>query len=483
MTLTLLAAGALVAGAMSLGGTTSVAGTDPSGPGTAVPRAHCGPGSRPETSIQGRVPQRDYDTGRAAKGYTCNTRQLAHHGSTGGFKVQRYTDAAGRTCAYYDSTLLFPTDVVGNLTTGQGVIVLDMTHPRRPRQTATLTSPAMLSPHESLLVNRRRGLLAGTLGNPATAPGILDVYDLRQDCRHPELLSSTPSALLGHESGWSRDGKTFYTASTVATLVGIDLSDPTTPQVLFAQAGVNYHGLRLSPDGNTLYAAHIGEPGPTGVADGGLAILDVSDVQARVPGAEPTVLSKLTWPNHSIPQVAEPFKRGGRDYVFEIDEFVDFFELTGIAQYPGSAVGVARIIDVTDAHRPKVVSDIHLQVHETQRRTGAQKNDPGAASPAQGYAGHYCSLPTHRRPKVAGCSMILSGLRLIDIRDVHHPREVAYFNQPMVPGSTPKPVSDGGAYAMSAPAYDRKRGQVWYTDANSGFYNVKLTNGVAKLLR
>jgi hypothetical protein len=31
----------------------------------AVPRADCGPGSRPETSIQGRVPAHDYATGRA----------------------------------------------------------------------------------------------------------------------------------------------------------------------------------------------------------------------------------------------------------------------------------------------------------------------------------------------------------------------------------------------------------------------------------
>ena len=62
----------------------------------AVPRAHCGPGSRPETSIQGRVPARDYKTGRAQKGYTCNTRQVSHHGGSGGFKVFRYVDRTGR---------------------------------------------------------------------------------------------------------------------------------------------------------------------------------------------------------------------------------------------------------------------------------------------------------------------------------------------------------------------------------------------------
>ena len=35
-----------------------------------TPEAKCGPGSKPETSWQGRVPAKDFDSGRAAKGYT-----------------------------------------------------------------------------------------------------------------------------------------------------------------------------------------------------------------------------------------------------------------------------------------------------------------------------------------------------------------------------------------------------------------------------
>src|SRR3954451_3078449 len=142
-------------------GSGSFGATDP-GPAPAVPAADCGPGSLPETSIQGRVPQADYDSGRAAQGYTCNTAQVAHQGSSGGFKTLRYTDSQGHTCAFYDSTLLIGRDVVSNLLSGdgQGVVVLDMTDPAHPVRTANLTSLAMLSPHESLLVNDRRGLLA-----------------------------------------------------------------------------------------------------------------------------------------------------------------------------------------------------------------------------------------------------------------------------------------------------------------------------------
>ena len=43
---------------------------------------------------------------------------------------------------------------------------------------------------------------------PATAPGVVDVYDVSQDCRHPVLKSSTPLGVLGHESGFSPDGRT-----------------------------------------------------------------------------------------------------------------------------------------------------------------------------------------------------------------------------------------------------------------------------------
>lgn len=447
----------------------------------ATPRAHCGPGARPETSWQGRVPARDYANGRAERGYRCNTRLVAHHGSSGGFKVHRYTDRQGNTCAFYDSTLVFPRDVLANAAGGTGVIVLDMNDPARPRQTATLNTPAMESPHETLLLHRKRGLLAGVLGTAATYPGVLDLYDVRTDCRHPRLLSSTPSGLLGHESGWSPDGKTFWSSSTAASLVAVDVADPRLPKPVFTQLGVQYHGMRLSADGRELYAANIGSPGPNGVTGGGLRILDVSQVQDRRPNPQVPVLSDLTWRERSIPQVAEPFTRNGHRYLLEVDEFTDLFSFTGLTDPVGSPVGAARIINIDDPRHPRVVSDIRLEAHQPDRRADEQ-GDPGASFPAQGYAAHYCSLPRRNAPNLAGCSMILSGLRVFDIRDVRHPREVAYFNQPLMPGKKVTFPNAEGAYAMSAPAWDAQRRAVWYSDANSGLYVVRLTNDVGRLL-
>lgn len=440
-----------------------------------VPVADCGPGSLPETAAQGRVPKADYASGRYLQGYTCNTAAVAREGTTGGFKTLRYTDAQGNVCAFYDSTALVPpTSLVTNLLggTGIGVVVLDMNDPTRPRRTATLTSLAMVSPHESLLVNAERGLLIGTLGTAATAPGVLDVYDVRTDCRKPRLLSSSLSAVLGHESGFAPDGRTLYTGSTVFTFAAIDLANPRQPRTIFTQGNVQYHGLRVSDDGRTLYAAHIGQPGPNLISGGGLRILDVSQIQDRVPSPKVPVLATMTWHGSSIPQVAEPFTRDGHQYLLEVDEFVDIFSFTALTDLKNSPVGAARIINVDDPRHPYVVSDIRLQVHQPEDHVGEQYGDPGASNPLGGYSAHYCSVPTRDEPDLAGCSMILSGLRLFDIRDVENPKEVGYFNKPTKEGSS----------AYSQPAWDPAHDSVWYTDEATGFHVVRLTNGVEQLL-
>lgn len=439
-----------------------------------VPVAECGPGSLPETSTQGRVPKADFTSGRYQQGYLCNTGELAREGVSGGFKALRYTDAQGNVCAFYDSTALVPpTSTLTNLLSGAGigVVVLDMNDPAHPKRTATLKSLAMLSPHESLLVNEPRGLLMATFGNLVTAPGIMDLYDVKTDCRKPKLLSSTPSAVLGHETGFSPDGNTVYAGSTVFTFAAIDVSNPRFPKTIFTEFNVQYHGLRVSDDGNTLYAAHIGQPGPNLISGGGLRILDVSQIQARVKNPKVPVLSTMTWRGSAIPQVAQPFTRDGHQYLLEVDEFVDLFSFSGLSDLNNAPVGAARIINVDDPRHPYQVSDIRLQVHQPADHAGEQTKDPGAGSPFGGYAGHYCSVPTRDNPNIAGCSMILSGLRLFDISDVEHPKEVGYFN---------KPTKDGAA-AYSQPAWDPTSNTVWYTDTSTGFHIVKLTNGLQDL--
>ena len=72
-----------------------------------------------------------------------------------------------------------------------------------------------------------------------------------------------------------------------------------------------------------------------------------------------------------------------------------------------------------------------------------------------------------------------------DIRDLQHPREIAYFNKPLMPGADPVYPVKAGAFAMAAPAYDEKTRDIWYTDGNSGFYVVRLTQaaGITRFAR
>jgi hypothetical protein len=182
-------------------------------PQTATPLVDCGPGSHPEPGVDGRVP-----AGTATNGLNCNISVVAHQGSTGGFKTLRYVDNAGHVCAFYDTALLFPTNATDLNSSSIGVAVLDMSDPDHPKQTDTLQQPPMMSPHESLALNQKRGLLAAVEGNPAAYPGLVSIYDASADCRHPVLDSTLPLARLGHESGFSMDGKTFYaTARTSPT--------------------------------------------------------------------------------------------------------------------------------------------------------------------------------------------------------------------------------------------------------------------------
>jgi len=424
-------------------------------PLVATPRADCGPGSRPETGLQGRVSADDHASGRAAEGFTCNAEVVGSftkpnaQGTVGGFKVERYVDASGRECAYYDTTLLFPTNAPDATA---GVNVLDMSNPANPVLTDTLLTPAMLSPHESLVVNQKRGLIVAVAGNPGFLPGIVDVYDASADCRYPVLKSSSPVGVFGHESGIAPDGRTFYSASPgTETIVAVDISNPSLPVPIWA-GSYDSHGLSISDDGNRAYVAG---------ALSGLIILDTSEVQARVPIPTVREVSRLTWGSMSIPQNAIPITIKGHPYVVEIDEYGS-----------GSAVGAGRIIDIGDEANPRVISNLRLEVHQPEN-FDAIGGDPGI-SPQQGYAGHYCSVPQRTDPTIVACSMILSGLRVFDIRDPANPREIAYFNAPV----TPRAVSDASNYAMSSPSFVPERNEIWYTDGFSGFYAVRLTNGV-----
>ena len=222
--------------------------------------------------------------------------------------------------------------------------------------------------------------------------------------------------------------------------------------------------MTLSADGNRAYVAD-----PTG---GDMLILDTSQIQARAAHPQAREISRLGWKTASIPQNAIPFTEQGHPYVLEFDEY------TAGTLNPAASrdtVGAARIIDIANEAAPRVVANLRLAVDQPAEHHAAG-NDPGTLSPAQGYAAHYCNLPTRVNPMLVACSFIASGLRLFNISDLLHPREIGYFVAPTTPNTeTGYTESD---YAMSQPTFDVAHHEIWYTDGGTGFYVIKVADGV-----
>lgn len=439
-----------------------------------VPRAECGPGSRPETALQGEVTVGDRQSGRSAHGYWCNLEVVGDYGTADGFEGAQWQLAWYGDCAYYGTRL-------HGRQQKRGTIVVDASDSANPRFSTNLTSPAMLDAWESLKVHEGRGLLGGVwAGGAQPVPlgwGYFDVYDVAGDCAHPRLLASLPVNGMGHEGEWAPDGRTYYaTGITPGLVTAIDVSDPSAPRPVTAFfASTWIHGLGVSQDGKRLYLAHVNDDWATAAAanrdsatsSNGLGIYDVSEIAQRKPNPQVRLLGKVTWNDGGVGQHAFPITSVGTPYVVFVDELNH---------------GGARIIDIADERNPRVVSKLKLEIQMRENRQLAQSetsynNENGGLYPL-GYNSHYCNADRLVDPTILACGNQESGLRVFDIRDVRAPREIAYFNPGgngmRAPGSWAGTTS---GYVSVQPRIIAERGEIWFTDHDRGFYVVRFTNG------
>jgi hypothetical protein len=361
--------------------------------------------------------------GRNLQGYHCNLERVGQYQGQGA----SWVDPSFDHCAY------MATSRIGRgKNPSPGVQVVDASNPASPVLSATLAGKAMfIGPWESLKVNETRKLLGAAAGGVGLSSGYFDVYDLSQDCAHPVQLNVLPHTGvelrdngLGHEGNWSPDGLTYWSSGLVGgALTAIDVSNPRHPRILYrghAGARLN-HGLAVSRDGTRLYIA-------TGLP-AGLDIYDVSDIQNRVPNPLITLIGEVTWNNFGITQHPIPVTYQGKPYLIAPDESLN----EGI-----------HFIDISDETQPRIVSHLVLQIQLPENKALLRADTAGDGFFQ--YDAHYCSVDRTDNPTALACGFFQSGVRVFNIVDPLHPREIAYFNPPAQMGkATALPGSEHAA--------------------------------------
>lgn len=447
-------------------------GSNPIAANESVERTNsCQATDKPETDLQGRVSGLDRDSGRSKQGYSCNLSLIGQYQGEGA----TWVNPIYKDCAYMGTSFSgIPLKV------RQGVQVVDVSDPRKPKLSTNLTSPAFaIGPWESLKVNEKRGLLAGAAVGPILGAVFLDVYDISKDCKQPVLMNklagnfTLPQTILGHEGGWSPDGNTYWVTSTRGDIAAIGLEDPTKPKMLYMAAPTDSnHGFEFSTDGNRMYAATIN---PTGVN-----IFDVSDIQQRKPNPQIRQVGSLYWSTSGNTQSTIPFTQNGRQMLIVVDEL---------------ETGVVRILDIQNEKKPIMVSHLKLDIHQA-KNTAAREADTAFKADGLlgrnglfGYESHYCTLDNPVDPTAMACGYFQSGIRVFDIRNPAAPREFAYFNPPaqsdkklQLQGSEHNsPVAgqnaDFSTDWCSSPPVFKPNNQLWVVCQDNGFMALEFAPG------
>ena len=479
----------------------TIGGGPPGGvPGSAsaaTPKSYgdCGPGARPEPGLQGQVPKSAQDSGHSKAGYRCNLKLVGQNdirGRGANFQLGWYRD-----CAYVGSVggrEFQPADSL------DGIAVLDVADATRPQLSRFVRSPVGFSQHEGIEVNARRGMLVAlTQGLSAQ---YVEVYDVSKDCRKPQFKGRFDGGgPLYHGLKIAPDGMTVYASDYTGGAFGqvlhvIDVSDMSNPKLLkrwdaleeVPAAHYGIHDLELNADGTRAYLGAFdssatqgsvvsGRPSNTGPS---LVTLDTTEVQQRKPNPDLRIISSISFPNFG--HTEQRARIGGRPYVFSSGEA----PIVGAKNCPWAW---GSVVDMSDERRPRAVGEIKLEVNE-EANCGRVGPDNAV------YSIHYSGVDDPDDTTKLFYTYYTGGLRVFDVRDPAHPREIAYYHPPPPQTTVHRPSSGGAAGDSHTPGWDSatsdvryipNRRQLWFVSVAGGFQVLQLTTpqarGTARLLR
>lgn len=358
--------------------------------------------------------------------------QIAHHdlgGHGDGMQVLRHGDAL----------------YVGHTgTTGAGTSILDVHDPRNPRLVRQWAAPPHSHTHKVqvadglLLTNHEKFPYRAPAAGPVSAG--LAVYSLA-DPFAPEQLAFWPSTGRGvHRIVWT-GGRYAHLSATPDGFrdriwLVVDLADPAHP---VEAARWWWPGQRTDetpdwPEGHRYAAHHALIDGPRaylGFDDGGMVVLDVTDITA------PAVRSRVQWDGGGATHTCLPLP--GRGLVVATDE----------QQHDGPAAPERRIRVLDVSAEPRVVSVLPAPAGDYESlplRFGAHnlhENRPGS----------------YTSERLLFATYFSGGVRVYDLADPVRPREVAHW-VPAAPAGQPVPQSND--------LFVDSDGLIWVTDRIGG---------------
>jgi hypothetical protein len=353
-----------------------------------------------------------------------------------------------KDCAYVNGT--------------DGTTVIQVAPDGKPTVTATLTEIGFRASWESMKASAESGLLVGYESNGST----LTTYDLKKDCAHPELAStlklngaSLLGGSIGHAGSFSPDGTIYYASSMYTSEVfAVDLADPKQPKVITTAFERGAHDLFIGKGGTRGYFANPDVSKSLGI--GSFAVMDLTQVQARMPNAKGTLISELSWEDGSTSQYPIMLSYGGKDYLFIDDELG-----SGNCDDAKKPVwGYGRIFGMADEKQPKLASLIKTEAHDPKNCDAAVEAEGGANF--FGVSTHYCNVDRLDNPRLLSCGVQAGGVRVYDIRNPWRPKEVAYFGV------------DGEAVPGMQRIHEEKR-ELWVATQPGKFYVLKIAPGSA----
>jgi len=280
-------------------------------------------------------------------------------------------------------------------------------------------------------------------------------------------------------------------AAPSASIVAVDVSNPKKAREITAWSSAlgPVHALQISDDGNRGYFMVAGMNSGSG-DNNGLMIVDTSQIQQRKPHPTIRVISHLFWHDAGEAQIGRVVRIHGHPYVITTDEFGAETTAQQSCAKGQPPYGFVHIIDIGDERHPRLVNTIRLQVNDPANCATVLSEQNAAFSLM--YSAHYCTADDPHNTTAIACAWLSSGVRVFDVRDPRHPREIAYYYPPArldansIRGGAPYYDLLIGTRTKDATstqirwAVDPKTGEreLWFISSENGFQVLKLTNGV-----